>query len=38
MLNSIYHTTLKLLTNPIFGVEMSRFCPFSRNGKMDVIM
>ena len=29
MLNSIYHTTLKLLANPIFGVETSRFCPFN---------
>ena len=28
MLDSVYHMTLKLLKNHIFGVKMSRFCHF----------
>ena len=37
MLDSIYHTTLTLFCNRFFGVKMSRFCHFLRNGIMDVI-
>ena len=38
MLNSIYHMTLKLLKNHIFGEKTSRFCHVLRNVKMDVII
>ena len=37
MLDSIYHMTLKLLRNRIFGVKTSRFCYLLRNVIMDVI-
>ena len=37
MLDSIYHMTLKLLKNHIFGVKTSRFCHILRNVIMDVI-
>ena len=36
MLDSIYHMTLKLLTDGFFG-ENSRFCNLLRNVIMDVI-
>ena len=38
MLDSIYHMTLKLIKNHIFGVKRSRFCHLLRNVIMDVIM
>ena len=38
MLDSIYHMTLKLLKNFIFGLKMSRFPPLLHNVIMDVIM
>ena len=38
MLDSIYHMTLKLIKNRIFGVKTSRFCHLLRNVIMDVIM
>ena len=31
MLDSIYHMTLKLLKNHIFGMKTSRFCHLLRN-------
>ena len=37
MLDSIYHMTLKLLKNHIFGVKTSRFCHLLRNVIMDAI-
>ena len=37
MLASIYHMTLKVLQNHIFGVEMSRFCHLLNNVIMDVV-
>ena len=37
MLDSIYHITLKLLKNHIFGVKMSKFCHLLCNVKMKVI-
>ena len=37
MLNSIYHMTLKLLKNHIFGVITSRDCHLLRNIIMDVV-
>ena len=37
MLDSIYHMTLKLIKNCIFGVDMSRFCHLFCNVIMDVI-
>ena len=37
MLDSIYHMTLKLIKNRIFGVKTSRFCHHLRNVIMDVI-
>ena len=37
MLDSIYHITLKLLTNRFFGVKTSRFCRILRNVIIDVI-
>ena len=37
MLDSIYHRTLLLLKNPIFGVKPSRFCHILRNFIIDVI-
>ena len=37
MLDSIYHMTLKILQNCIFGVKTSRFPLILRNGIMDVI-
>ena len=36
-LDSIYHMTLKLIKNRIFGVKISRFCHLLRNVIMDVI-
>ena len=38
MLNSIYHITLKLIKNDIFGVKTSRFCHPLCNLIIDVIM
>ena len=38
MLDSIYHMTLKLNKNHIYGVKTSRFCHLLRNLIMDVIM
>ena len=38
MLDSIYHMTLKLFENRIFGMKMSRFCHLLRKIIMDVIM
>ena len=38
MLDFIYHMTLKLIKNRIFGVKTSRFCHLLRNVIMDVIM
>ena len=38
MFDSIYHMTLKLLKNLIFGVKTSRFCHLLHNVRMDVIM
>ena len=35
MLDSIYHMTLKLLQNRIFGIKTSRFCHLLRNVIMD---
>ena len=37
MLDSIYHMTLKLIKNHIFGVKMSRICHLLRNVIMDII-
>ena len=37
MLVSIYHMTLKLIKNHIFGVKTSRFCHLLSNVIMDVI-
>ena len=37
MLDSIYHMTINLLKNHIFGVKTSRFCHLLRNIIMDVI-
>ena len=37
MLDFIYHMTLKLLKNRIFGVKTSRFCHLLRKVIMDVI-
>ena len=37
MLDSIYHMTLKLIKNRIFGVKTSRFCHLLRNVIMNVI-
>ena len=36
MSDSIYHMTLKLLINHIFGVKKSRLCHLIRNVIMDV--
>ena len=36
MLDSIYHRTLKLLSNCILDVTLSRFCYISSNIIMDV--
>ena len=38
MLDSIYHITLKLIKNRIFGVKTSRFCHLLCNVIMDIIM
>ena len=38
MLDSIYHMTLKLIKNHIFGVKTSRFCHLLCNIKMNVII
>ena len=38
MLDYIYHMTLKLLKNRIFGVKTSKFFSILRNVIMDVIM
>ena len=38
MLDSIYHMTLKIHKNCMFGVKMSRFSLNLRNVIMDVIM
>ena len=38
MLDFIYHMTLKLIKNLVFGVKTSRFCHLLRNVIMDVIM
>ena len=37
MFDFIYHMTLKLLKNHIFGVKTSGFCHLLRNFIMDVI-
>ena len=37
MLDSIYHMTLKLIKNHIFGMKMSRFCQLLRNIIIGVI-
>ena len=37
MLDSIYHMTLKLIKNHIFGVKTSRYCHLLRNVIMDII-
>ena len=37
MLDCIYHMTLKLIKNRIFGVKTSRFCHILRSVLMDVI-
>ena len=37
MLDSMYHMTLKLLTNLISEVNKIRFCHYERNNIMDVI-
>ena len=37
MLDCIYHMTLELLKNHIFGVKMSRFCHLLRNVIMGAI-
>ena len=37
MLDSIYHMTLKLLKNRIFGVKTSTFCHILRSVIMDLI-
>ena len=37
MLDSIYHKTLKLIKNHIFGVKNARFCHLFRNIIMEVI-
>ena len=37
MLDSIYHITLELIKNHIFGVKKSRFCHLLRNVIMDGI-
>ena len=38
MLDSIYHMTLRILKNFIFGVKESRFSHILRNVIMDIIM
>ena len=38
MLDSIYHMTLKLLKNHIFGLKMSKFGHLLRNVIMDIIL
>ena len=38
MLDSIYHKTIKLLKNCIFGVKTSRFCHLLGTVIMEVIM
>ena len=37
MLDSIYHRTLTLLKNHIFGIKMPAFCHVFRNVRMNVI-
>ena len=37
MIDSIYHMTLKLLENRIFGVKTTLLCHLLRNVIMDVI-
>ena len=37
MLDSIYHITLKLIKNRIFGLKTSIICHLFRNAIMDVI-
>ena len=37
MLDSIYHMTLKLFKNCIFGVKMAGFCHLLGNIIMDII-
>ena len=37
MLDSIFHMTLKLLKNHIFGMKTSRFCHLLRNVIMEII-
>ena len=37
MLDSIYHMTLKVLRNHIFGVQSSKILPFIRKEVMDII-
>ena len=37
MVDSIYHMTLEVLNNHIFGVKTSRFCHLLRNDIMDII-
>ena len=38
MIGSIYHMTLKLIKNHIFGVKTSRFCHLLHKLIMDIIM
>ena len=38
MLDSIYHMTLKLLKNYIYGMKMSRFCHLLHNVIMDIML
>ena len=37
MLDSIYHMTLKLLKNLVFGVKTLRFCHLLRNAILNII-
>ena len=37
MLDSIYHITLELIKNRIFGVKTTKFCHILRNVIMDLI-
>ena len=37
MLDSVYHTTLKLIKNHIFAMNISRFCHLLQNIIMDII-
>ena len=37
MLDSIYHNTLELIKNRIFGVKTTKFCHILRNVIMDLI-